>query len=215
MRSAFRILLGCALASGLTACFTVPDLRPADVWAPKASSLGDFRLGYSVVDAKEVTFGPFSQEAEPAAIKADFEAALTSELSQYAGAKTYHIGVKVDAISLTERDAPVASPMSSVAVLSVSVWDDSTGEKLTPNPVLLVAKDSYDATALFGRGAQAQAAVKQRRLAAAAAARIARWLHENGQWFGVEATSVSGEDIAASEAALGLLVPEEVTRGPQ
>lgn len=200
-----RVFLGLSLLA-LTAC---SDAKEITQDTPLVD-LGDFSLGHNVVVATDAQKAPFSRNATEEELETALKAAMQARFGRYDGDKLYHIGIKVDAYGLAAPGIPVLFTPKSVLVLTVNIWDDSKGVKLTEKPKLLTVFESLNGHTLVGSGLTRSREEQLDILTRNAALKVERWLLENGQWFGVEPIAPESSDAEEAKAALEVLAPEAV-----
>ncbi len=200
-----RVFLGLSLLA-LTAC---SDAKEITEDTPLVD-LGDFALGHNVVVATDAQKAPFSRNATEEELETALMAAMQARFGRYDGDKLYHIGIKVDAYGLAAPGIPVLFTPKSVLVLTVNIWDDSKGEKLTEKPKLLTVFESLNGHTLVGSGLTRTREEQLDILTRNAALKVERWLLENGQWFGVEPIAPKSSDADEAKAALEVLAPDAV-----
>lgn len=145
--------------------------------------VGDFRLGYNIVVAKNAeAVGP-SRKATPE----EWEAAIKTEIARrtgtYQGSKLYHIGVGVEAYALAVPGIPVVLAPKSALVVTVNVWDDTAGVIVNPKPKQLMIIEAFSDKSVIGSGLTKTREEQIQGLAEQAARRINAWLVENKVWF--------------------------------
>ncbi len=173
-----RIWLLMAAATLLAAC-----AGPADPERPPVA-LGDFRMGHNIVvgsTARQV--GP-SRTATPEEWETVLKAEIYRRLGGYEGTGLYHLGVSVDGYALALPGIPVALNPRSTLVVSVSVWDNGTQQKLNPEPHQIIVFESVSAETVIGSGLTQSREKQMANLAANAVRQIEAWLEENSAWFG-------------------------------
>lgn len=171
--------VGLALAA-VTGCATPElELEPEDM-----VSLGDFRLGYNIVVANDVTQSPGSREATEEELTDAVRAAMETRVGRYDGDGLYHIGLRIEAYSLGQTGIPIVASPRSVMLIALNIWDDATQEKLNAEPVRITAYDTA-AGPLVGTGF---VRTREQQLAAVAynaAAEVEDYLEANAPlWFG-------------------------------
>lgn len=176
----FRRILALAALLALTAC-AAEDLTQAP------DPLGDFRLGYNIVVARNAQqVGP-SRQATAAEWEAVVKAEIQKRTGRYAGDKLYHLGVGVDAYALAYPGIPVVLKPRSVLSVTVNVWDDTAGRKINAEPKTVTVFEPFSAETVIGTGLTRSREQQMEALAANAARRINAWLVENKAWFTPEA----------------------------
>lgn len=159
---------------------------PEDLSKPP-EPMGDFLLGHNVVKADDVQIGPLSRKARPEDWEASVSNAIKARLGRYKGDHFIHLGTHIDAYVLALPGVPLVATPKSVLVISVNVWDDRTGKKLTEKPKqFTVFERSEKTTFIVGSGLVNSKAEQMQNLSRNAARLIHKWLLENKQWFGVQ-----------------------------
>jgi len=185
------LLAGLAL---LSACASSNDLN-----APPAP-LGDFKLGYDIVVAKNAKTVPPSRAATPE----EWQAVLTQEIDKrfrrYDGDRLYHIAVNVDGFSLAYPGIPVVGSPKSILVVSANVWDDAAGKKLNEEAEQIQVFESFSGDSIIGSGLTMTKEEQMQNLAANVAKQIEIWLVQHREeWF----SYTGSEAVATSEAEAG------------
>ena len=158
--------------------------------------MGNFLMGHNIVVADDAQQGPLSRKADPDDWEVALKDAIQADLGRDTGTNYFHIGTHVDAYVLAIPGVPLVATPKSVLIISVNVWDDSTGEKLTEEPKqLTVFERSEKSTFIVGSGIVNSKAVQMRNLSRNAARLIRKYLQQNKQWFGLV------EDIEAGSNA--------------
>lgn len=178
-------------------------------------ALGDFRLGYTIVVAKNAQMVPPSREATPE----EWERVLTEELDRrfrsYEGDRTYHFGINVDGYALALPGVPVLLAPKSILVVSANVWDDAAGKKLNAEVAQLAVMEEISGDTLIGTGYTRDKDEQMRSLARNMAIRIERWLIENREdWFGHDPETPMPDAAASSAVAPAAATDPVVRTGP-
>lgn len=148
--------------------------------------LGDFRLGLNVV------VGETARQIPPTrgATAEEWEAALKTEIDRrfgrYRGSGEYHLGVSVDAYALAIPGVPVVVKPRSILVVSATVWDNSTRQKLNGQVKQLTVLEStgfLTPDSIIGSGLMRSKAEQMQSLSYNAARAIEAWLKQNEDWF--------------------------------
>ena len=148
--------------------------------------MGDFLLGHNIVVADAAQQGPLSRKADPDDWKATLKEAVDARLGRYDGDHYFHIGTHVDAYVLALPGVPLVATPKSVLIISVNVWDDRTGQKLTEKPKQLTVFERSDkSTFIIGSGLRNSKAAQMRNLSRNAARLIQIYLLSNPEWFGL------------------------------
>ena len=145
--------------------------------------IGDFRLGFNVVVANDVTQAPGSREASEDELTNALRSAMEERLGPYDGDGLYHIGLRIEAYSLGGAGVPILYSPRSVLLIAMNVWDDGAGEKLTGDPIRVTAFDTA-AGPLVGSGLVRSREQQIDALAFNAAVEVEKILAENRDtWF--------------------------------
>lgn len=148
--------------------------------------LGDFRLGHTVIVTKNAKLFPPSRRADLAVWKTMMIADIDKRLGRYDGEKQYHIGVHIDSYVLAIPGLPLVATPKSVLVVSLSVFDNATRQRLTEKPHQLnVFERSKKTTFIIGSGIANSKTEQMQNLSRNMARLIAKYLQQNKQWFGV------------------------------
>ena len=166
-----------------------------DLSKPQAD-IGNFRLGYNVVVAKNAQpVGP-SRKAEPA----EWEKAIKDEIAKrtgtYQGDKLYHLATGVDAYALAVPGIPILLAPKSALVVTVNVWDDAAKVMINPEPKQFTIIEQLTDKSVVGSGLTMTREEQMKGLAEQAARRINAWLVENKVWFTPEEVAKRAEGKA-------------------
>jgi len=176
MRRVARAGLVFAVGLALSAC--------ASSNAPMSDEpIGDFRLGHNIVIADYVQEGPFSRDLVEAEIELAMQRAIGERLGRFDGDGLYHIGVYVGAAVLAQPGIPIIYTPRSTLGLDISVFDNETRERLTPEPHRLFVGEGIDNENLIGSGFTRTRQEQIENLSRNAAGQIEAWLRANPQWF--------------------------------
>ena len=121
----------------LAACGGTPDPLP-----PTPEPIGDFRMGFNIVVANDITKGPASRDATEEELTTALRAAMEERLGRYDGDGLYHIGLRIEAYSLGRAGVPLLFSPKSVFLVAFNIWDDATQEKLNEDPIRINAFDT-------------------------------------------------------------------------
>lgn len=179
----------------VTAVVILSACAREDLSKPQAD-IGNFRLGYNIVVAKNAQpVGP-SRKAEPA----EWEKAIKEEIAKrtgtYQGDKLYHLATGVDAYALAVPGIPVLLAPKSALVVTVNVWDDAAGVMINPEPKQFTIIERLSDKSVVGSGLTMTREEQIRGLAEQAARRINAWLVENKIWFTPEEVAKRAEGKA-------------------
>ncbi|MFT5060110.1 MAG: hypothetical protein ACI9KS_002687 [Sulfitobacter sp.] len=183
MKTILQLAILCALVG---AC----SRSGAELGVPE--DLGDFRLGHNVVVAENVTKGPFSRNAEPEELQAALVEQVDRRLGRYEGDKFYHLGISIDGYILALPGVPLVASPKSALIISVRVWDDAAGGKLTERPHQLTILESLSGGTLIGSGLTRTKEQQLQNLVENAALAIEKYLLNNREWFGEAPGPVPG-----------------------
>ncbi len=159
--------------------------KTTDVTEPK-QDLGDFSLGFAVVNTSADKKVPISREASDEEWEAALIRALEARLRRYEGAKTYHIGIALDGWALGPPGVPVVLKPKSILVGSAVIFDDATQTQLNEKGFQISSFERGGTTDSFiGSGLTRTRQEQMDELAFVFAKRLELWLYENRDWFGV------------------------------
>lgn len=166
----FRLIaLALALLS-LAACTNPNDLDKAPV------DLGDFKLGYNVVVAPNLTKGPASRDASKEEWIASMKKAIDERFGRYDGDRLYHLGISVEGYVLAVPGVPIVASPKSALILNVTVWDDAAGRKMNEKPEQITVIESFSGSTIVGSGLTQSREVQMTNLSRNAAKLIQNWL---------------------------------------
>ncbi|WP_205859865.1 hypothetical protein [Cochlodiniinecator piscidefendens] len=176
--------------------------------------LGDFLLGHNIVLAENAQMAPISRRAEPEEWVEALMLAMDERFGRYDGDHYYNIGISVDGFALAPPGLPVIASPKSVLIITVTVWDDETQEKLNEEVKQLTVFETLDGNSIIGTGLTKSREEQLQTLAQNAAFAIQNWMVENPQWFGIVSSSSleadAAEELPDEEAeALPLVEPPE------
>ncbi len=190
----------------LTAACGAPDLDPV----PNAAEpIGDFRMGFNIVVANDVTRAPSSREATEDELTSAVRARMEERLGRYDGDGLYHIGLRIEGYSLGRAGVPILYSPRSILLIAMNVWDDATQEKLTEEAIRVTVFESR-AGPLVGSGLTRSREEQLAALSYNAAVQVEKILLEKADtWF---APKDGRERVAFTrdpETGRQLIVPEE------
>lgn len=119
---------------------------------PNPEPFGDFKLGYAVVSAEQSRGLPGSREVTAEELEAPLQEAIEKRLRRYSGDKFYHVTVTISEYFISPGGIPVVAAPNSTWVLSVSVWDDASGERLEQSRRILPISEPFSADTVIGSG---------------------------------------------------------------
>ena len=174
-----RNWLMAALCCGLAACAATDE----DLSLPP-EPLGQFRLGHNIAIADNVTLGPFSRELSETKLEAALQSAVAKRLRRYDGDGLYHLGIVVGGLVLAQPGVPVIYAPQSVMIVDVTVFDNTTQEKLNEKPKRITAGEGLqNAVPVLGSGYVRSADEQLENLSEGVARGIEAWLKNNPDWF--------------------------------
>jgi hypothetical protein len=187
VKRAFTATMAIAMAVVLVSCGDVPSPGAAAV-----EPLGDFKLGFAIAIAKNAEQGPMSRDATTE----ELETALISEIKRvfgvYKGDKFYNVVVSVDAYVLALPGIPLVFSPKSALVVSLNVWDDQKGERITEeHKRFTILEKITGGSLLLGSGLTQSREEQLAALVQTAVFEIHKWLRENEHVFGGEAETAS------------------------
>ena len=173
-----RAILAVVAATLIVGCAAEEDLS----LPPEA--LGDFRVGHNIAIADDTVRGPFSREFTETQLEAAVQNAVAKRLRRYDGDGLYHLGIVVGGVVLAQPGIPVIYAPSSVLLLDVTIFDNSTQQKLNEEPMRIQAGEGFsNMVPLLGSGYVRSADEQLANLSASAARNIEKWIRDNPEWF--------------------------------
>ena len=187
-----RRLIALAALVTLAACAREDLSKPPE-------PIGDFRLGYTIIVAKNAKkIGP-SREATEEEWKTTLQEEIVKRVGRYDGEKLYHLGINIDGYALALPGVPVVLNPRSILGVSANVWDDSAQRKINLEPEQITVFEGTSEKTILGSGLTQTKEDQMRNLSANAAREIARWLVENKAWFSPEAVAGRAAQAAADQ----------------
>ena len=186
-----------SILSALVLCVAVAGCSASGSKLGDRSDLGAFKLGHNVVVTENATKGPFSRDATPEELQTSLMAEIDRRIGRYEGTQFYHLGVSIDGYILALPGIPVVASPKSAMIISVRVWDDAAGVKLTEDPRQITVLESFSGGNLVGSGLTRTKEEQLQNLSENAALAIERYLTENAEWF------VSKDGPTLPDAAVG------------
>lgn len=178
--SMFRLVAALLGLSLLAAC--EPSLQATE---PRRD-LGDFALGFAVVNTVNMQKVPISRQAEAADWEAAVKRAVEARLGRYEGTRLYNVGIAIDGYALAPPGVPVVVKPKSILVGSVVAFDDATATQLNPEGRQFTAFERRSTDTFIGSGLTRTKQEQMDELAFVFADRLEYWLFENREWFGVK-----------------------------
>lgn len=194
--SAVRMTVVICVLGLLGACTSKDDLSEPPV------PMGNFLLGHNIIVADAAQKGPLSREADADVWEAALSSAMEARFGRYDGDKYYHIGTHVDAYVLAIPGIPLVAAPKSILIITINVWDDATGEKLTAEAKqLTVFERSEKNTFILGSGLTNSKAAQLKNLSNNAARMIQKYLLENPEWFGLPPLPEHLDEVSTTDGA--------------
>ena len=150
-------------------------------------NLGNFKMGHNIVVADNPQKVPISRTANPKDWDDSLTAAIQARLGRYDGDKFYNLGVSVDAYALAPPGIPLVISPKSVVVVTATIWDDASGQKLNEKGEQFTVFEGIDGETMIGSGLTRTAEEQMEKLSFNAAKRIERWLSDHPEWFDLPA----------------------------
>ena len=148
------------------------------------AELGDFRMGYNIVQANDVQAGPFSRQADQAELTEALSNAVEARLGRYDGDGLYHIGIAIGAYVLAQPGVPLIYTPKSILMFDVNVYDNATQERLNDKPHRVQVFEGLENIApVVGSGLARGREEQLGNLVGQGAAAVEKWLLENPEWF--------------------------------
>ena len=196
MKILFRNLFSVLVLVVFAAC-----TRQATTDEPSVS-MGDFRLGHNIVVADAPQQGPFSRTATDEELIEALKTAISARFGAYEGEKFYNFGAKIDAYALALPGVPVVFNSKSVLVITMSIWDDETGETLNEESKVFTIFEGVSGKTLLSSGLTQNKAKQMANLSNNAAKAVQKWILENPEWIGLPpetAPETAADDVATEE----------------
>lgn len=188
-RGALRAALWVAATALLAAC----SPPTADLAGP-VEPIGEFRLGYNIVNVDNIQKVEPSRDVDPDEWKAAFTKAIDDRFGRFDGSQLYHIGVSVDGYSIAVTGVPLVLTTQSVAIIRVWLYDDAAGGRVTEEPEQIMVFERLDADgAVLGSGLTNTREEQVQNIAENAARLVERYMRENPAWF--EARPGAASDV--------------------
>lgn len=168
------------VAVGLVAACQTNDLKKAP------TPLGNFQLGVNVAVTDKMQVPGISRKVTPEEMKAAMTKAVADRFAypRYQGDNLLNIGVFVDGYLLAPPGVPIVLSPSSVMIVTVNVFDDSSGEKLNSGQQMTVIEKGSTST-FIGSGLTQTKEKQLETLTYNVAKRIEIYLLENPEWIGM------------------------------
>ncbi len=200
-----RLIALFSLLLGVVACTNPNDLDKAPV------PLGDFKLGYNVVVAPNITKGPASRDASKEEWITAMKKAVDARFSRYDGDKLYHLAISLEGYVLAVPGVPLIASPKSALILNVTAWDDAEGKKLNEKPEQVTVIESFSGETVLGSGLTQSKEKQMQNLSRNAAKLIQNWLvrqkYQEGWFGGTAADRKPAKAVAAPKAAANAAKP--------
>ena len=146
--------------------------------------LGDFRLGYNIVQARDVRRGPFSRQATGEDLSTALAGAIEKRLGPYDGDGLYHLGIAIGAYVLAAPGIPLVYTPKSTLMFEVTVYDNATQQKLNEKPYRIIAFEGLQNTIpVIGSGLARSKEEQLENLVGEGARLVQNWLRGNAELF--------------------------------
>lgn len=164
----------------LSACQT-NDLKEPPV------PLGNFGLGVNVAITDKMQVPSVSRKVTPEQMDAAITQAVEARFGahRYQGDNLINLGVYIDGYLLAPPGIPVVMSPSSVMIVTLNVFDDSTGEKLNPSGTQITVVEKGSTDTFIGSGLTQTKEKQLQTLAYNVAKRIEIYLLQNPAWLGM------------------------------
>jgi hypothetical protein len=168
------------VVAGLVAACQTNDLKKAP------TPLGNFQLGVNVAITDKMQVPSISRQVTPKQMETAITKAVADRFAypRYQGDNLLNIGVYVDGYLLAPPGVPIVLSPSSVMIVTVNVFDDSTGQKLNEGQQMTVIEKG-SANTFIGSGLTQTKEKQLETLAYNVAKRIELYLLENPSWIGM------------------------------
>ena len=207
-----RIFSALIALVSLAACAADPNAAPPPI--------EDFRLGYNIVQARDVIPGPFSRPATEDELTTALSRSLQARLGPYDGDGLYHLGVAIGGYVLALPGVPVIYSPKSILIFDITVYDNATQQKLNEKPKRIIAFEGLQNTIpILGSGLVRSKEEQLNNLVIEGARLTQNWLADNQSWF----VAKTGQERVpfdraaaqqAANAAIADLPPVESTAAP-
>jgi hypothetical protein len=194
------------LISALALCLTVgliAGCQTNDLKQPPVP-LGNFQLGVNVAITDKMQVPGISRQVTPEQMQAAITNAVADRFAypRYQGDNLLNIGVYVDGYLLAPPGVPIVLSPASVMIVTVNVFDDSTGQKLNEGQQMTVIEKG-SASTFIGSGLTQTKEKQLEILAYNVAKRIEAYLLEHPEWLGMtkeEAAAARAQSIGTAPA---------------
>ncbi len=176
----FRAVLAGILALALGACST-PAPAPETIAPP--APIGDFKLGYAIVVAKDAQKGPLSRTATADELVAAMKSELERVFRPIEGNRFYHIAVTIDAYVLARPGIPIVASPKSALIFTVRIWDDARQKQLFEKPKQFTVIERFRARSIFGSGLTMTKEQQLAELVQTGVKQIESWMRKNEALF--------------------------------
>lgn len=178
-----RLFLAAIFALILSSC------GPTELIEANPDPLGDFKLGFVVVVAKNVEEVEMSRKVTKDQLINSLKPKLESTFAVFEGDHFYHIAVSFDGYILSPPGIPLVMSPKSGLVISVDIWDDAKGAKITEEPKQFTIVEQSSGKTFVGSGLSQTKEEQLDSLTDSAVREILKWLRENENMFDASAES--------------------------
>lgn len=179
-----------ATAFTLVACGDATP--PPSTAAPKP--LGDFKLGYAVVNADNAQIAPMSREATADEWEAALKPELERRLSVYQGERFYHVSITVGAYALAVPGVPIVFSPKSAVVILVNVWDDARQVRIIEQNKQFTVVEALSAKSILGSGLTMSREEQMAELSAKVINQVMKYLEDNADSFRPDVPEAPAKD---------------------
>lgn len=190
----------CGLAAGLALTLLAACAPATRDLAGPVEPLGEFRLGYNIVNVENTRKVEPSRNATPEEWQAAFTKAIDDRFGRFDGSQLYHIGISVDGYSLAVTGVPVVATPQSVAIIRVWLYDDALGGRVNEEPEQISIFERLPSEAIvLGSGATQTREEQMQNIAENGARLIEVWMRKNPEWFQARPGAESNVRIVNNE----------------
>jgi len=188
----------------LAACQT-NDLKQPPV------PLGNFQMGVNVAITDKMQVPGISRTVTPEEMETAITQAMKDRFAypRYQGDNLLNFGIYVDGYLLAPPGVPIVLSPASVMIVTLNVFDDSTGRKLTGAGKQLTIIEKGSANTFIGSGLTQTKEKQLEILAYNVAKRVESFLLENPEWLGM----TEAEAEAALAQSNGTVPPPAADNG--
>ncbi len=203
------------LAAVILAACQTDDLKQPPV------PLGNFQLGVNVAITDKMQVPGISRQVTPAEMETAITKAMDARFDypRYEGDNLLNFGIFVDGYLLAPPGVPIVLSPASVMIVTVNVFDDSTGKKLNGDGKQMTIIEKGSASTFIGSGLTQTKEKQLEILAYNVAKRVESYLLENPEWIGMtpdqaKIALAQSNGTAPPEGANPVAPPAPVTAAP-